>query len=442
MALGRLMKRLIGGQEPAPFNDDPFGSRPPPPTAAMPVDAPAVRSALVHRDELIDERSRIAGYRFVVRRRGSELAPECRETVAALAAENLPAFAARRLALLPLTAGDWQRADFRCFIAAHTSFLVAAPVAGEETGDWLTVLREIREAGGRIALNDAGAAIPAAVALADLVVLDFRAYALDHFEQQVRGLRRQRPELALAADGIGSWAEHRFALSLGLRYSLGGFAAAADDAEAADQLNQSRLVLIELLNLLRGEAELDEISAVAKRDPGVAVKLVGMANSPASGLSAPVASLEQAMMVLGRATIYRWLSIAMFRSGSGGGRDEALLELALWRARFLELAAGGRRPKPECDELFLVGLLSLLDSLLGLPMAQVVRRMNLPAQVAEVLLNSGGPYGRFLLLALAVEKGRGEQLQRFADALEIAEEQIEVAAREARQWAETALSAG
>lgn len=442
MALARLMKRLIGGQQPAPFNEDPFGSRPPPPTATMPVDAPAVRTALVHRDELIDERSRIAGYRFVVRRRGSELSPGRQETVDALRSENLAAFAERRPALIPLSASDWQQADFRQFIAANTTFLVAAPVAGEAIEEWLPVLQTIKEAGGRVALNDGGAAIASAVALADLVILDFRAYALDNFEQLVRGLRRRHPNLALAADGIGSWAEHRLGQSLGLRYSLGGFAATTDDADRTDKLNQSRLVLIELLNLLRGEAELDEISTVAKRDPGVAVKLIGMANSPVSGLSAPVASVEQAMMVLGRATIYRWLSIAMFRSGSGSGRDEALLELALWRARFLELAGGGQRPKQECDELFLVGLLSLLDSLLGLPMALVVQRMNLPAQVAEVLLNSGGPYGRYLLLALAMEKGRGEQVQRLADALEIAEERIELAAREARQWAETALSAG
>ncbi|MBI2307649.1 MAG: HDOD domain-containing protein [Rhodocyclales bacterium] len=436
------MKHLLGGAEPATFNDDPFGSRPPSPTAKMPIDAPAVRSAIVHRDELIDGRSRIAGYRFVVRRLGSELPPDPAETVGALRAENLVAFAGRRLALLPITAGDWQRADFRQLVAANTTFLVATPAAGEDGDGWLATLREIREAGGRVALNDAGAAVPAAVALADLVLLDFRAYALERFEQLARSLRRRHPDLALAADGIGNWAEHRLCLSLGLTYSLGGFAVTADDADQTEKLNQSRLVLIEMLNLLRGDAELDEISAVAKRDPGIAVKLIGMANSPVSGLASPVASLEQATMVLGRATIYRWLSIAMFRSGNGGGRDEALLELALWRARFLELAAQDRRPKQECDELFLVGLLSLLDSLLGLPMAQLVRRMNLPAQVVEVLLNSDGPYGRFLLLALAVEKGRGEQVQKLADSLDIAEDRIDAAAREARQWAEAALSAG
>ncbi|HEX5801901.1 MAG TPA: HDOD domain-containing protein, partial [Azospira sp.] len=362
------------------------------------------------------------------------------ERIAALRGENILALAQRRLALLPLTAADWARGDFRQFIAAQTHFLVATPSDREnDVGAWLETLRQIRDAGGRIALDDSGAAIREAAELADLIVLDFRGYALDGFERLARRLRRLHPAAALAADGIGSWPEHRLCQSLGIRYSLGGFATTPDEDDKADQLNQSRLVLIEMLNLLRGDAELAEIVAVAKRDPGVAVKIVGMANSPVSGLSAPVASLDQAMLVLGRGTIYRWLSIAMFRAGSGGGRDETLLELALWRARFLELVGGDIASKQERDELFLVGLLSLIDSLLGQPMARVLARMNLPQHVAEVLLGSDGPYGRFLLLALAVEKGRDEQALRFAASLELPPDGVEAAACAARAWAEAAL---
>lgn len=433
MLFGKLMKRLLGVNDDTAINDDPFGSR-----AKMQVDVtPPPARVVVHRDEAIDERSRIAGYRFHTAGAG---ATAIDERVAALRGENIVALAQRRLALLPLTAADWARADFRQFVAAQTHFLVATPTDREnDAGVWLDTLRQIRDAGGRIALDDSGAAIREAADLADLIVLDFRAYALDGFERLARRLRRQHPAAALAADGIGSWPEHRLCQSLGIRYSLGGFATTPDEDDKTDKLNQSRLVLIEMLNLLRGDAELTEIVAVAKRDPGVAVKIVGMANSPVSGLSAPVASLDQAMLVLGRGTIYRWLSIAMFRAGSGGGRDEALLELALWRARFLELVCSDIASKQERDELFLVGLLSLIDSLLGQPMARVLARMNLPQHVAEVLLSSDGPYGRFLLLALAVERGRDEQALRFAASLDLPPDDVEAAARTARAWAEAAL---
>ncbi len=444
MVFGRLVKRFFGDDQAAAINDDPFGRRTahdasrqvePPPSPP-----PPVRSAVVRRDEIIDERSRIAGYRFVARA-ADGCALSAGERATALASEHLATFARRRLALLPLAAGDWRQGDCAALIAAHSHFLVPAPaVRGDGDEAWLATLQEIREAGGRIAVDDAGLGVDGAAALAELIVLDFRSYALAGFERLVRRLRRLHPHAALAADGIGSWPEHRLCQSLGIRYSIGDFATAADAEEQTERLTQSRLVLIEMLNLLRGDAELAEISAVAKRDPAMAVKVVGMANSPVSGLSAPVASLDQAMLVLGRGNLYRWLSIAMFRAGDGGGRDETLLELALWRARFLEIVAADR-PKQERDELFLVGLLSLVDNLLGQTMAQVVAQMKLPERVAEVLLESAGPYGRFLLLALAVERGRDVQAEKVAGALGLAPDSVEAAARAARHWTEEALAA-
>lgn len=443
MAFGSFVKRLLGGSDTVTVSDDPFGSRKTLPNTVAPPPEPPKREAdvMVQREEIIDGRSRIAGYRFVARRLGGGAPPPAPAAVAALCKDNLAAFAERRLALISLTAKDWQAADFRQLVAPHTTFLLASP-ARDEQDAWRLARDEIKAGGGRIALDSGSADDDAALAHADLLLLDFPAYSLEAFERLVKSLAASRPQLPLLADGIGSWTEHRLCQSMGVRYSLGGFAATADEEDKGEKLNQSRLVLIEMLNLLRREADAAEIAAVAKRDPGVAVKVVGMANSPLSGLSAPVASLEQALLVLGRATLYRWLSLAMFRSGNGGGRDEALLELALYRARFLELLATGSRPKAECDELFLVGLLSLLDSLLGMPMAQVVNRMHLPAAVADVLLRNEGPYGRFLMLALVMEKDYGDRAARIAAELGIEPDRLDECSTRARAWAEEALLAG
>jgi len=370
MAFGSFVKRLLGGSDTVVPSDDPFGSKTLPSAIAPPPKPPEPEpGVMVQREEIIDGRSRIAGYRFVARRLGSSTPPPASAAVTALCKDNLAVFAERRLALIRLTVEDWQAADFRQLVAPHATFLLASP-ARDEHGAWRLALDEIKAAGGRIALDSGSADDAAALALADLLLLDFSAYPLEAFEHLVKSLAASRPQLPLMADGIGSWTKHRLCQSMGVRYSLGSFAATADEEDKGEKLNQSRLVLIEMLNLLRREADASEIAVVAKRDPGVAVKVVSMANSPLSGLSAPVASLEQALLVLGRETLYRWLSLAMFRSGNGGGRDEALLELALYRARILELLATGSRPKTECDELFLVGLLSLLDSLLGMPMAR------------------------------------------------------------------------
>jgi EAL and modified HD-GYP domain-containing signal transduction protein len=440
-----LFKSLLGGKQEVTISDDPFGRDPKPAALVLaPIAAAAspnrrVAGVSVHRDEIIGNGSRIVGYRFRAVRQTGGNPPAAGDSVAALKTDNLLNFAQRRLALVPITLEDWRDAGFEELIAPQTTFLVQSDDLSAGASVWLETLTKIKGQGGQVAVNALTiSTYPLLQDVVDLVVIDFHDYSLEGFESQVKAFLNRDPQPAIAADGINSWAEHRLCQGLGVRYSLGGFAAMQDDQVRGEKLNQSRLVMIEMLNLLRSEANTDALAAVAKRDPGVAVKIVDMANSPLSGLSAPVASLQQAMLVLGRSTLYRWISLGIYRAGTDG-RDETLLEIALHRARFLELAGAGIRSKQECDELFLVGLLSLLDSLLGMAMDRAVERMNLPEVVRSVLLNSDGPYGRFLLLALAAEKGNPETLARLAEQIGISLDRVEECRVEAECWTDAAL---
>ncbi len=398
-------------------------------------------AAVVQRDEILDAHSRIAGYRFSARRPESAATPDAAATVAILACANVTQFAQRRMALIPLRAADWFAQDFASLVGPHTVFLLDSP-PGEGMPDeaWQSAVAAIRAARAKVALAGRTLAeCPAALASADYLLLDFNAYSLPGFEAQLRQLRQANPGLKLLIDGIARWAEFRYCLAQGADYGIGGFSTEPDEENGTQEISQSRLVLIEILNLLRREADVDELARVAKRDPGVVVKVVAMANSPVLGLAQSVTSIEQAMLVLGRAQLYRWISIGLFRSGANSPRDEVLLELALARGRLLECLGSATKTKAECDELFLLGLLSLLDSLLGVPMSTVVSRINLSPALGEALLQSGGALGPYLSLAIAVEKGHVANVARFANGLghELAE--VESATMAALAWADEAL---
>ncbi|MCK9283605.1 MAG: HDOD domain-containing protein [Rhodocyclaceae bacterium] len=442
MSLKQLVKRLVLGAEPEPaISDNPF----PPqelPVARTPRDtlSQQTRQAILHRDEIIDRRGRIAGYRFYVRPAGN--APLAGNAfVDALKSEAVANLARRRSALLPITVEEWHSGAFAQFVAAGSIFLLDCPREVPPPAAWSEAVAAIQAAGAKVALRDppSTAAAEAALPSAQMLLLDFNAYDLPRFERILRGLRQRFPDLQIAVDNVADWAERRLCVAIGADGCLGGFASLPDEEEKQDQIDQSRLVLIEMLNLLRKDADFADIAAVAKRDPGVSVYVIGMANSPMAGLAKPVASLDQAIMVLGREFLYRWLTISLFRVGSRKDRDETLLELALARARLLELLGQPQRPKAECEELFLVGLLSVMDALLGQPMDQVLARMTLPAAVKDVLLRSAGPYGRFLMLALALEKGRSEQAGKLAESLNIAVVTLEQASLSALAWAEEAM---
>lgn len=443
MAFGRIIKNFFGQGESLMPSPEPFAVEAAPAAATIPApQSAAPPAAVMHREEILDGRSRIAGYRFTARdlRRGER--PPAATVLDLLRAEAIANFAQRRLAVIPLGSEDWRGHDYRPFVAPNTAFLIDAPTPGADADAveaWLAILREIRECGAKVALAGGGAAIPGALDLADLLFVKLADYSLEAFEQALSGFQRSHPALQLIVENVQTWPEHRLCLARGAACSLGPFAALADEADDKARLNQSRLVLIEMLNLLRNDADADELAAVAKRDPVVAVSVVSMANSPAAGLSSAVASVDQAIVVLGRAHLYRWLTISLFRVG-GSPRDEALLELALRRGRFLEILARERALGKEADELFLVGLLSLADILLCMPMAKVVERMNLPEGVTEVLVSNDGPHGRYLLLAIAMEKGRFEQIERLAGLLGADVAAVEAASAAARQWTDEALA--
>lgn len=438
-----FIKRLLGAPAPAPSNVDPFGRQAQNQRAVrnVPPEQPALPAAVLQRDEILDAHSRIAGYRFSARLPESAATPDAAATVAVLGTANVAQFAERRLALIPLHAADWFAHDYASLIGPHTVFLLDLPAAeGELAETWLRAATEIRGKGARVALSGrALAECPDAVSKADLLLIDFHGYSLSGFEQQIKLLRQRWPEVNMLIEGLGRWAEFRYCLAQGAAFGLGAFTTEADDESENKEISQSRLVLIELLNLLRREADVDELALVAKRDPGVVVKVVAMANSPVMGLAQSVTSIEQAMLVLGREQLYRWVSIGMFRSGANSPRDEVLLELALARGRFLEYLGSDGKNKAECDELFLLGLLSLLDSLLGVPMAAVVERIHLSAALREALLDSGGPLGPYLALAIAVEKGHVENVARYAQRLGYALPQVETATMAALAWADEAV---
>ena len=397
---------------------------------------------VLQRDEIIDSKTRIAGYRFSARRPDSELVADAASTLEILTANNVAAFAERRLALIPLSHEDWMRQDFTPLIGPMTTFLLALPNGARVSDDWNVAVAAIHGAGARIALATGDIVTHRQTILehADYLLLDFSVLSLSSLEVLLRTLRQEKPGLELIADKLRRWPEHRYCVSNGIAYCLGTFTTEPDEEQQAKEIGQSQLVLIEMLNQLRKDADLADIAQIAKRDPGVIVKVMAMANSPMLGLSQPVVSIDQAIMVLGREQLYRWLSIGMFRAGAASPRDEVLLELALARGRFLELLGQEKHSKLECDEFFLLGLLSLLDSLLGLPMSAVVGKLNLLPVLSDALLESSGPLARYLMLSIAVEKGRVQNVTRLAEELGYSLEAIESASVEAIGWAEEAVN--
>lgn len=414
-----------------------------PPLAEAATAFEAAPPLLLHSEEMLDRAGRLAGYRYRPMRfeTGRRLAPTY---VEALAAAGVRKRAERRATLIELSATDWVEADFATLVGPHTVFLVG-PVGTEGVMVWLAALRAIRRSGAGVALrwHDGDPDLADGLALATHVVIDFAGAPVERIEQTVARLQVSHPALHRVFEQVASWPERHFCVGLGADWVLGDFLATFEPPQPRRRgLVESRLVLIDLLNRVRAEAEVATLAEIAKRDPGVAVRLLAMANAPVHGLAQPVTGIEQAILVIGRQALYRWLAISIYRVGSDPVRDATLLEVALARAHFLErLATATGGAQPQADELFLVGLLSFADTLLGLPMAEVIAAVTLPEAVRDVLLASRGPYARPLMLAITVERGQIDQVAMLAGELGLGLDEVRRHRDAALLWAEEAVQA-
>jgi EAL and modified HD-GYP domain-containing signal transduction protein len=173
-----------------------------------------------------------------------------------------------------------------------------------------------------------------------------------------------------------------------------------DTAGGKGQDGPSRRRLLGLLALLARDADSRELELLLKQDPVLSFHLLRLVNSAAFALNTPITGYAQAIAVLGRRQLQRWLQLLLYAGGAADGLPNLLLPLAALRAGQLEMlckAHGGDRD--EQDLAFMTGAFSLLDRLLDMPMADIVGHLRLPGHVEAALLERGGALGERLRMA-------------------------------------------
>ncbi|MDP3636966.1 MAG: HDOD domain-containing protein [Azonexus sp.] len=173
--------------------------------------------------------------------------------------------------------------------------------------------------------------------------------------------------------------------------------------------DMSRLKLLEMLALIAEDADTAKLDAIFRQESKLSYSLLRLVNSAAVAPRNPITSFAQAINLLGRRQLQRWLQLLVYADPNNGQQPNPLLQKAAARGRQLELLAQHLTPPPAAEHLgdaaFMVGTFSLLDALLNMPMQEILLQLPLSPIVQEALTKHIGGLGELLLAIDAAENG-------------------------------------
>ncbi|VTU33285.1 EAL and HDOD domain-containing protein [Variovorax sp. PBL-E5] len=236
----------------------------------------------------------------------------------------------------------------------------------------------------------------------------------------------------LIATQIANWEEFAACAARRLEIFVGG-AMAPPQLKKTDQVLQPEsLLIMRLMQMIRRNDDVREIESALKHDAVLTYQLLRHINSPAIGVGVEIHSLRHAVSMLGYSPLFRWLSLLLATSNARTA-SPYLMKQAILRGRFVELMGQGMLAAGDADNLFVVGMFSLIDQLLGVPMEEVLAKVQLAESVQQAILARGGIYGPFLALAETCERD-ARDAARLSEALFLSAEQVNAAHLWAMAW--------
>jgi hypothetical protein len=205
----------------------------------------------------------------------------------------------------------------------------------------------------------------------------------------------------------------------------------------------SRALSLQLAQLIAADAHTHEIEALLRKDPTLSYHLLRLVNSLGMGVGRRVTSFSQAILILGRQQLRRWVNLMLFAARQGDLRSGMLLARVAVRARLLEqLTIAVGRDKASQDQAFITGMFSLLGVLFGMPLTEVLAPLSMSDMVHDALLDYEGELGQMLRLCEAFEDGNFASVSLHLEALQISADKFNQAAIEANRWMLGALDGG
>lgn len=385
---------------------------PGPAPGALPAPSAALSVALIARQAIVNVRHEVIGYELFNRSRTGPThtaATDVALVFATLSNAGTQELASKKPIFINCT--HESLAGGHLELLHPDKVVLEIPPLGhaatKEVALRLPILANLRQQGFRLAFNQTvlQSTYAAWLALADYIKLDLSVLAPDHLAVLISYAQRHS-QAELIAEKVETEQQFHIVSDHGVELFQGYWF-------SRPVLVQVRMVvplqgsIQALLTLLRQQAGTQAIEEVLKKDVGLAFNLMRLIQSSSFGQAGEISSFGQAVTLLGPKKLVRWAALLLTTSRSGG-TPAAAGQAAVVRGRMMELlAVQSGQTADVANQAFMVGLFSLLDTLLDMPLASALELMDLPAASQAALLRHEGVLGGLLALVQTFEGGGG-----------------------------------
>jgi EAL and modified HD-GYP domain-containing signal transduction protein len=308
----------------------------------------------------------------------------------------------------------------------------------EPTEALFEAIKHLHECGYRIALDDF---VPTKewrrfLPYVSIIKFDIRVIPIEKAAIFIQSLSQY--QINFLAEKVETYEEFEQALEAGFNYFQGYFFSKPEMIKKK-RLKPSFLAVIQLCKEIADKPiDFDEVERLLSIDITLSYKLLTYVNSGYT-LTTKIKSFRQALIYLGEDRLRRFISLVAIASVQDD-KPDSLYTLAIQRARMCELLLSLMKTKYDPGQAFLIGMFSLLDSLLDQPLSDVIADIPVDDDIKLALTSRRGVLGYLLSMTISYEQADWERVEKYCTALKLTDKQLAEAFDQSTAWAQELLS--
>lgn len=277
--------------------------------------------------------------------------------------------------------------------------------------------------------------------LADLIKIDIRKTS--RLEQIKIFHALKRYNVLFLAEKVETREEYEQCLRDGYTFFQGYFFSKPVILSTSDVPFQNQNIAIIMSELSRQDSEIDieYITRIIQGDVSLTYKLLKLINSPITGPVHQIKTIKHAIVYLGLKELKKWIYVLSFRENSNKSDPvtNEVIKLCFIRAKAGELIAQETGNRKESSSYFLIGMLSLMDTLMKRPLNKVLEQLPLDQSIKETLLGNTTPYSDIVNLIIKVERAEWSQIGKLSKNVGISKQKLFLIYKESMKWAKEVM---